>query len=114
MAEEQSSAVAPSAAAVVRKSRTRPELITDLAYVKIILHAMKFPESPITGLLLGPLKAGKKAGKTGGGDGRDGGPVAEFTDAIPLFHNHPLLPMTELAMELVCPFLPRLFTLFTP
>lgn len=52
------------------------------AYGKTLLHAVKFPDRPIVGLLLGP----------------DGSTVV---DAIPLFHNFPTAPITETALAIV-------------
>lgn len=51
------------------------------AYSKALLHALKFPARPIFGLLIG-----------------HGSGSVEVTDAVPLFHNHILAPMLEIAL----------------
>lgn len=52
------------------------------AYIKTILHAMKYPHLPVTGVYLGYIK--------------DTSVI--ISDAIPLFHSHVLAPSLEIAM----------------
>jgi ER membrane protein complex subunit 8/9 len=56
------------------------------AYVKVLLHAAKFPAHSCSGLLIG----------------EESGAVFEIVDAVPLFHHEsPLAPLTEVACSLV-------------
>ena len=65
-------------------------LFRSLAYLKVILHASKFPYATVTGLLLGTQAAG----------------VVTITDAIPLLHHWTdLSPMMEAGLQLVRSFL---------
>eukprot|EP00937_MAST-01D_sp_MAST-1D-sp2_P004897 g4897.t1 len=56
------------------------------AYLKLTLHAAKYPHCPVNGLLVG------------WGSGAD---VLHVVDAVPLFHQHTLSPMLEAATMLV-------------
>lgn len=61
--------------------------VSDLAYTKIILHALKHPHQPVNGILLGsPSSSG----------------VVEIVDTIPLLHHWTSLsPMMEIGLDLV-------------
>lgn len=60
--------------------------ISPLAYLKVILHASKFPYATVTGLLLGTQTAG----------------VVTISDAVPLLHHWTdLSPMMEAGLQLV-------------
>jgi hypothetical protein len=59
--------------------------LNNQGYWKLLLHAARFPDKTVNGLLLGK----------GSGDG------VSITDAIPLFHQHTLAPMLESATMLV-------------
>lgn len=54
-------------------------------YVKCLLHSLKYPHQPISGLLLGFEEKG----------------TVYISDTIPLFHNHILSPMLEIALTQV-------------
>eukprot|EP01121_Diplochlamys_sp_Union-15-3_P006020 TRINITY_DN1643_c0_g1_i1.p1 TRINITY_DN1643_c0_g1~~TRINITY_DN1643_c0_g1_i1.p1 ORF type:complete len:200 (-),score=24.31 TRINITY_DN1643_c0_g1_i1:26-625(-) len=56
--------------------------ITTLAYIKLILHALKYPASTVNGVLLGSEK----------------GKGVIITEAVPLFHGNYTLPMLEIAL----------------
>ncbi|EIM84940.1 UPF0172-domain-containing protein [Stereum hirsutum FP-91666 SS1] len=60
--------------------------VSDLAYTKIILHALKHPHQPVNGVLLGsPSSSG----------------VVEIVDTIPLLHHWTSLsPMMEIGLDL--------------
>lgn len=64
--------------------------VSDLAYTKIILHALKHPHQPVNGVLLGsPSSSG----------------VVEIVDTIPLLHHWTSLsPMMEIGLDLVSIF----------
>lgn len=75
--------------------------VSDLAYTKIILHALKHPHQPVNGVLLGsPSSSG----------------VVEIVDTIPLLHHWTSLsPMMEIGLDLVSIFsLHTLFSLWHP
>eukprot|EP00667_Euglena_gracilis_P019779 EG_transcript_21268 len=56
---------------------------TESAYIKVILHSIKFPSAPICGLLLGTFQNDE----------------VTVIDALPLFHEQPsLLPMFDVAI----------------
>jgi len=57
--------------------------LTSSAYLKPLLHAAKYPSSPVFGLLIGIKTKGSHAWL--------------ITDSVPLFHTHVLAPMLELA-----------------
>ncbi|KAJ3089109.1 ER membrane protein complex subunit 8 [Quaeritorhiza haematococci] len=60
--------------------------LSKLAYLKLILHAAKYPSLPVNGCLIGTKDTTKK--------------TVEISDAVPLFHNgFPLVPMLETALE---------------
>jgi hypothetical protein len=59
--------------------------LNNQGYWKLLLHAARFPDKGVNGLLLG------KASSDG----------VSVTDAIPLFHQHTLAPMLESATMLV-------------
>jgi hypothetical protein len=60
--------------------------LDSLAYLKVILHAAKYPASTVTGLLVGTVTANK----------------VTVQDAIPLLHHWtPLSPMMEAGLQLV-------------
>jgi hypothetical protein len=67
------------------------------AYVKVMLHVMKYPSLAVNGVLVGP-KIATPSGEE---------PVkASVVDAVPLFHGQlSLAPLTEIALTQVC-FLP--------
>jgi len=56
--------------------------LTSSAYLKPLLHAAKYPSSPVFGLLIGIKTKGPRAWL--------------ITDSVPLFHTHVLAPMLEL------------------
>ena len=59
--------------------------LSKLAYSKIILHAFKYPQQAINGVLLANEGSGS--------------PTLKYVDAIPLFHhNLGLAPMLEVAL----------------
>eukprot|EP01112_Ceratiomyxa_fruticulosa_P022533 TRINITY_DN8281_c0_g1_i1.p1 TRINITY_DN8281_c0_g1~~TRINITY_DN8281_c0_g1_i1.p1 ORF type:complete len:202 (-),score=31.00 TRINITY_DN8281_c0_g1_i1:91-663(-) len=58
-------------------------IISPKAYSKIILHAHKYPFSPVNGIILGRLSS------------KD---TVNIEDVIPLFHTHTLAPIFEIAM----------------
>ena len=61
--------------------------ISDLAYTKIVLHSLKYPQHPVNGVLLG-------AKDTKG---------VQVVDTIPLLHHWTSLsPMMEIGLDLVC------------
>ncbi|KAI8818199.1 uncharacterized protein EV422DRAFT_539034 [Fimicolochytrium jonesii] len=55
-----------------------------IAYLKLVLHATKYAVSGVTGVLIGTKAADDNI---------------EVTDAIPLFHSHPLAPTLEVALQ---------------
>jgi len=57
--------------------------LTSSAYLKSLLHAAKYPSSPVFGLLIGIKTKGTRSWL--------------ITDSVPLFHTHVLAPMLELA-----------------
>jgi len=57
--------------------------LTSSAYLKPLLHAAKYPSSPVFGLLIGIKTKGARSWL--------------ITDSVPLFHTHVLAPMLELA-----------------
>lgn len=57
--------------------------LTSSAYLKPLLHAAKYPSSPVFGLLIGVKTKGSRSWL--------------ITDSVPLFHTHILAPMLELA-----------------
>lgn len=62
--------------------------IQSLAYLKILLHASKFPSSTVTGLLLGYHEVESN--------------LVVVSDVIPLLHHWTdLSPMMEVALQLV-------------
>eukprot|EP01125_Pyxidicula_operculata_P021192 TRINITY_DN8071_c0_g1_i1.p1 TRINITY_DN8071_c0_g1~~TRINITY_DN8071_c0_g1_i1.p1 ORF type:complete len:189 (+),score=19.17 TRINITY_DN8071_c0_g1_i1:47-613(+) len=59
------------------------------AYVKLILHSIKFPSSHVIGVLIGKQEGSK----------------IFISDSIPLFHNYPLAPMLEasfMQVDILC------------
>lgn len=65
--------------------------IASLAYLKLVLHAAKFPSSTCVGLLVGTVS----------------GSSCTITDAIPLAHHWTdLSPMAEAGLRLVSPIKP--------
>ena len=63
--------------------------LDDLAYTKIILHALKHPHQTINGVLLGPLS--QSVGRT-----------VDIVDAVPLQHHWTnLSPMMEVGLGMV-------------
>jgi ER membrane protein complex subunit 8/9 len=56
--------------------------ISTPAYIKLILHAHKYPFAAVDGVLLGRVKESE----------------VHIVDAIPLFHSMTLAPMFEVAM----------------
>lgn len=64
--------------------------VADLAYTKLILHALKYPHQTVNGVLLGaPSQA---VGQT-----------IDIVDAVPLQHHWTnLSPMMEVGLGLVC------------
>jgi ER membrane protein complex subunit 8/9 len=67
--------------------------VSQAAYVKLALHALKHPAAPVNGLLLGRLA-----------DPSSSPAVVSIVDAVPLSHHQhhlPLLPTLELALTLV-------------
>uniref|UniRef100_A0A0D9W314 MPN domain-containing protein n=1 Tax=Leersia perrieri TaxID=77586 RepID=A0A0D9W314_9ORYZ len=67
--------------------------VSQAAYVKLALHALKHPAAAVNGLLVGRLL-----------DGADAAAVVSVADAVPLCHHPhhlPLLPTLELALTLV-------------
>jgi len=64
--------------------------ISTRCYIKILMHALKYPHATVNGVLL----AEKKKAKDGEGNNR-----YEFVDVVPLFHlGHGLTPMIEVAL----------------
>ena len=55
------------------------------AYLKAILHAARYPASPILGVLLGRIPPSSPRSIL-------------VTDALPLFHHHPVGPLVEVAL----------------
>ena len=63
--------------------------ISTRCYIKILMHALKYPHATVNGVLLAEKKA-----KDGEGNNR-----CEFVDVVPLFHlGHGLTPMIEVAL----------------
>ena len=60
--------------------------LQQLPYLKVILHAAKYPLQPVMGVLIGT---------------KIEGPSITITDALPLFHSHPLSPNVEIALQQV-------------
>lgn len=61
--------------------------VSDLAYTKIILHALKHPHQPVNGVLLGSIPSSS---------------AVEIVDTIPLLHHWTSLsPMMEIGLDLV-------------
>ncbi|KAJ3056959.1 hypothetical protein HK097_002337 [Rhizophlyctis rosea] len=58
--------------------------LQQLPYLKLILHAAKYPLQPVAGILIGI---------------KTDGPSVTITDALPLFHSHPLSPNIEIALQ---------------
>lgn len=54
-------------------------------YTKIVFHALKYPHCPIYGLLIGTAP--------------NANGVVSVSDAVPLFHSHPLSTFTEAGLE---------------
>lgn len=68
------------------------------ALAKILLHAARYPQAAVSGVVLAPARSG------GGGGGSSGDTPATVTlvDAVPLFHLHlSLAPMLEVALTQV-------------
>lgn len=68
------------------------------ALAKILLHAARYPQTAVSGVVLAPARSG------GGGGGSSGDTPATVTlvDAVPLFHLHlSLAPMLEVALTQV-------------
>ncbi|KAI8920886.1 hypothetical protein DFJ77DRAFT_139768 [Powellomyces hirtus] len=63
--------------------------LSALAYLKLVLHSAKYSVNQVCGVLIG-RKVSNAADA-----------AVEVTDAIPLFHSHPLAPMLEVAMQQV-------------
>lgn len=62
-------------------------VVAEQAYVKVILHAAKYPDRSVLGLLVG----------------EPGNDVVRILDAFPLFHQSLTAPAMEAAMMLVRP-----------
>lgn len=74
--------------------------IAPLAYLKVVLHAAKYPAQTVIGLLVGTVDASSNS--------------STVTDTIPLLHQWTdLSPMAEAALQLASPALscPRLRTI---
>ncbi|KAL2650178.1 hypothetical protein R1flu_018306 [Riccia fluitans] len=73
--------------------------LSQRAYIKIVLHALKHQYSAVNGVLIGKV--------SGAGSGNeDGNSKLEILDAVPLFHEQlGLLPMLELALTQVDEYL---------
>lgn len=68
--------------------------ISQNAYLKLILHTLRYPNASVNGILLGKSIENNGSAST----------IIE--DAIPLFHSHlELAPMTEAALSLVIHFI---------
>lgn len=65
--------------------------VSGQAYAKMVLHALKHPDDPVCGLLIGPdkIQGSKKKGEI------------ICADAVPLLHTHMLHPQLRLGVELV-------------
>ena len=62
--------------------------VSERAYVKILLHAAKYPHKPVNGVLVG-----KDAGSG----------AVQIVDSIPLLHHWTgLSPSMEIGLDLVC------------
>ena len=57
------------------------------AYLKAILHAARYPSSPILGLLLGRINRSAQRVLS-----------VSIVDSLPLFHHHPVGPLVELSL----------------
>jgi hypothetical protein len=66
--------------------------LNDLAYTKLILHALKYPHNTVNGLLLGKWSPDA---------------LIDIVDAVPLLHNWIDPKIKEVGLEMVRP-LPRL------
>ena len=67
--------------------------VSQAAYIKLALHALKYPAAPVNGLLVGRLAEASSSPA-----------VVSVVDAVPLSHHPhhlPLLPTLELALTLV-------------
>ena len=63
----------------------KPSVLSDVAYLKLVLHCAKYPDRSVNGLLLG-----KELEST-----------VQISDCIPLFHQHTTAPMLEAAVQMV-------------
>lgn len=64
------------------------------ALAKILLHAARYPQAAVSGVVLAPAR--------GGGGGGDAPSTVTLVDAVPLFHLHlSLAPMLEVALTQV-------------
>ncbi len=61
--------------------------MTQPAYLKAVLHAARYPSSPILGVLLGRIN--RTAQRV---------PSISIVDSLPLFHHHPVGPLVELSL----------------
>jgi len=69
--------------------------ISEIAYVKALMHAAAHPDDGVFGLLLASTESVLAEGK------KKDGEVYVVTDAIPLFHTVPVAPMMSTAMGFV-------------
>jgi hypothetical protein len=75
--------------------------LSQRAYVTLLLHALKHPASPVSGVVLGPAPRAADAGGSPPGSPRSASP-RQLTLTVPLFHTQPALaPMLEVALAQV-------------
>ncbi len=67
--------------------------LADKAHKKLLLHAFKYPQHSVNGVLIGKPQDTSDSAKS---------KSIVITDYIPLFHGCTLSPMLEGAMMLVC------------
>ena len=90
--QEQTAGSSPtgSSAAITTSSSSAAELIlSNKAYMKVVMHGLRYPHATVNGVLVGKRNGKGTKGQT-------------IVDAIPLFHSgHGLTPMVEVALTQV-------------
>eukprot|EP00897_Mesotaenium_endlicherianum_P010957 jgi/Mesen1/9890/ME000070S09171 len=77
-------------------------VVSQAAYIKLVLHALKHPFSGVNGVLIGTTSESIREVQRGKKQAGDLGDSVQIQDAVPLFHSHlGLAPMLELALSQV-------------
>lgn len=66
--------------------------VSSLAHTKMVLHAVRHPNSTIHGILLGSIGADSTS--------NSGSATLEITNALPVFHSTPTKPLLEISLRL--------------